>query len=101
MNAVLARRRPDPRPGAVALLVGDALYLVKSRDRIPHVRRVDKRLFPLLGKGELRVRQAILLRGAQTLGAAAVSRADGGNQGTRGGAELAVPLVAQHDRPRR
>jgi hypothetical protein len=59
VDAVLAGRCPDPLPGSVPLLVGNAFHLVEPRNRVPHVRRIAEGFFALGGEGELRVSQAI------------------------------------------
>jgi hypothetical protein len=67
VHAVRAGRCPYALPGLVPFLVGDAFHLVEARNCDSHVRRVTEGFFALGREGELRVREAILLRGAQAL----------------------------------
>src|SRR5690348_7782037 len=50
VHAEPARGCADATPGGLALLVGDAFYLVEAGDRVAHVPRVVQRLLALLRK---------------------------------------------------
>src|ERR1700740_793122 len=70
LDPVLPGRRLDATPRGVGLGIADALDLVEARDRIADVTCVDERLFPFLGKCELRGRDLVLRVGAQWMRAA-------------------------------
>ena len=65
LDPELLRRLDDALPCPISLRVGHVLDLIETRDRVANVTRVDDRLLPLLGEGEVLVVEPVPLRGGQ------------------------------------
>src|SRR4051812_36439228 len=69
LDVELLCRLANALPRRIALAVRDALNLIEPGDRVADVLRVLQRFLALLGKREGGIREPVLLRSAEPLGA--------------------------------